>query len=94
MIFIIILIILLILFYLLNDFNKENFKSCKEIPTGPYKNKCTNISFKDNILYALCPKREPNNTFEKSNLDLRNCITKSNDCNGINFNLQGKLVCK
>lgn len=92
MIFIIILIILLVLFYL--EKNKENFKLCNKIPSGPYKTKCTNIKYNNNILYALCPKKEPENSFEYTKLDLANCIIDSNDCDSINVNSQGRLVCE
>lgn len=90
--FIIISIIILIIFYLI--IIKENFISCIDVPSGPYKTKCTNIEFNDNILYALCPKQEPANTFQITNLNLTNCVKNSNDCNSINVNSQGKLVCE
>lgn len=93
MIFIVFLIILLIIIYLITNTN-EKFVSCNKIPSGPYKTKCTNIEFNNDILYALCPKQEPENTFETTSLDLKACVRDSNDCDSININLQGKLVCE
>ena len=93
MILTIILIILLVIIYSMpNVF--EKFVSCDKIPSGPYKTKCTNIEFNDNILYALCPKQIPENTFEITTLDLTNCVKNTNDCDSININTQGKLVCE
>lgn len=93
MIFIIILIILLVFIYLIS-FNNENFVSCDFVPSGPYKTKCSNIDFKDNILYALCPKQEPENKFDITSLDLIDCVKDTNDCRSIDINSQGKLVCE
>lgn len=93
MIFIIILIILMVIIYLTTNTN-EKFMSCDKIPSGPYKTKCTNIEFSNNILYALCPRQEPENTFETTILDLTKCVKDYNDCNSINVNSQGKLVCE
>jgi len=93
MIFIVILIILLVIIYLITNTN-EKFVSCNKIPSGPYKTKCTNIEFNNNILYALCPKQEPENTFETTKLDLADCIRDTNDCDSININSQGKLICE
>lgn len=93
MIFIIILIILLVIIYLINNIN-EKFISCNKIPSGPYKTKCTNIKFNNNILYALCPKLDHDNISEIITLDLADCVKDSNDCNSININSQGELVCE
>lgn len=93
MIFITILIILFIVICLITNTN-EKFVSCNKIPGGPYKTKCTNIDFSNNILYALCPRQEPANTFEISTLNLSKCIKDYNDCNSINVNSQGKLICE
>jgi hypothetical protein len=92
MIFILILIILLILISLIQI--KEKFVSCSKIPSGPYKTKCTNIEYKNNILYALCPKQEPENTFEYTKLDLSSCVNDLNDCDSINVNSDGSLICE
>lgn len=93
MILIILLSILLIIMYLATC-EKEKFISCGKIPSGPYKTKCTDIKFNDNILQAFCPKQEPENTFEISRLDLTDCVRDLNDCDSININSQGKLVCE
>lgn len=74
--------------------HKETYISCDKIPSGPYKTKCSNIEYNNNILYALCPKQEPENTYEYSNLDISNCVKDMNDCNSININTQGKLICE
>ena len=93
MIFILILIILIVIIYLITNTN-EKFVSCDKIPSGPYKTKCVNIEFNNNILYALCPKQEPENIIERTSLDLTDCVRDTNDCDSININLQGKLVCE
>lgn len=93
MIFIIILIILLVIIYLINNIN-EKFISCNKIPSGPYTTKCTNIKFHNNILYALCPKQEPENIYGPTRLNLADCVKDSNDCNSININSRGELVCE
>lgn len=95
MIFIIILIILLVLIYLLNikKYN-ENFISCSRVPSGPYKTKCTNIELNNNILTALCIKDRSENTFEFTKLNLTDCIKDPNDCDSINADSQGKLICE
>ena len=98
MIFVLILIILLVFIYLFNlnlNLNlNENFVSCNRTPSGPYKTKCTNIDYNNGILSALCPKQEPENTFEFSKLVLANCVKDSNDCDSINVNSQGLLICE
>ena len=93
-VFIIILVFVFILIYtnVLNDV--EKFISCDKIPSGPYKNKCTNIHYSDNTLYALCPKREPENIFKLTELDLVNCVNDTNDCDSINIDLDGNLICE
>ena len=93
-VFMIILVFVLILIYinLLNDM--EKFMSCEKIPSGPYKNKCTNIHYSDNILYALCPKKEPENIYKLSKLDLMDCVNDSNDCDSINIDWDGNLICE
>ena len=93
-VFIIILICVFILIYInvLND--GEKFISCDKIPSGSYKNKCTNIHYSDNILYALCPKREPENVFKLTKLDLADCVNDSNDCDSINIDWDGNLICE
>lgn len=93
MFFIVILIILLVIIYLITNTN-EKFVSCIKIPSGPYKTKCTNIEFSNNILYALCPTQEPENTFKPTKLDLTNCVKDFNDCDSININSQGELICE
>lgn len=90
--FIVFLIIILIIFYSINW--KEKFLSCDRIPSGPYKTKCTNIKFNNNILYALCPTQEPENVFVPSKLDLNNCVKDYNDCNSINIDSKGNLICE
>ncbi len=95
-VFIMILVIafIFILFYT-DVFNHvEKFISCDKIPSGPYKNKCSNIHYSDNILYALCPKREPENVFKITKLDLVNCVNDSNDCDSINIDWDGNLICE
>lgn len=95
MIFIIILIILLVIIYLITNTNtNEKFVSCNKIPSGPYKTKCTNIKFHNNILYALCTTQEPGNTYEPTKLNLTACVKDTNDCDSININSQGGLVCE
>lgn len=92
--FVFILIIILLIFYLIGVYWKENFISCDRIPSGPYKTKCTNIKFNNNILYALCPTQEPENVFISSKLDLTDCIKDQNDCNSINIDSGGNLTCE
>lgn len=92
--FIIILISLLVLIYVNISNSEEIFMSCDKIPSGPYKNKCTNIQYNDNILYALCPKQHPENTFKFTQLDLKNCINNINDCSSINIDIEGNLICE
>lgn len=89
-IFIIFFIISIIIFLLLYK-NNENFIKCDKLPSGPYITKCTDIDFKNNQLYAFCPKNYDNKLYPNV-LDLNKC--KSNiDCNGINVNSDGKLIC-
>jgi len=95
--FIIILLFVFVLIYInvLNvSNNKEKFLYCDKIPSGPYKNKCTNIQYNNNILYALCPKQDPENTFKFTLLDLIDCVNDTNDCNSINIDTDGDLVCE
>ena len=89
-----ILLLLFVLIYI--DFlnNWEKFVSCNKIPSGPYKNKCTNIQYSDNTLYALCPKKEPENMFKLSKLNLVDCVNDSNDCDSINIDWDGNLICE
>lgn len=74
--------------------NNENFLTCDRIPSGPYKTKCTNIKFNSNILYALCPTQEPENTFVPAKLNLDACIKDTNDCDSINVDSKGDLICE
>jgi len=93
-VFIIILVLVFIVIYTNVLNNKEKFISCDKIPSGPYKNKCTNILYNNNILYALCPKKEPENIFKFTQLDLKKCVNDTNDCDSININLDGNLICE
>lgn len=73
----------------------EHFILCDKIPSGAYEIKCTNIIFNDNILYALCPKTNPPNTFVFTQLNLDDCVgMNSNDCDSINIDLNGNLICE
>ena len=102
-IIIMILLLLLVLIYFFTTFTtftiKEKFLTCNKMPSGPYESKCTNIKYdsNSNILYAYCPKSEPQNSFDFSQLDLSNCSNDSNDsndCGGINVNSNGNLICE
>jgi uncharacterized membrane protein len=88
MIIVFILIIILIFIYFFNY--KELFIICDNIPSGPYITKCNNIHFNNNELYALCPNRELDNKFITSKLNLNNC---NDNCNNINIDHRGTLVC-
>jgi hypothetical protein len=94
MIFIVILIILLILFYISEMVYKESFLICDKQPSGPYETKCTNIKFKDNNLSALCLSDIDDNTYVSTQLDLEECVMDNNDCDGININKNGDLICE
>lgn len=96
MIFIFVFVLISISIYIpvSNTNNKEKFMSCDKIPSGPYKNKCTNIHYTNNTLYALCPKHEPENIFEISKLDLADCVNDTNDCDSINVDWDGNLICE
>jgi len=93
-IFIIILVLVLVLIKINFFYNKEKFLLCEKIPSGPYKNKCTNIQYKNNILYAICPKQDPENTFKFTHLDLKDCVNDTNDCDSINIDIDGNLICE
>lgn len=94
MIFIIILLFLFVLIYLSEIVYIENFLICDRIPSGPYKTKCTNIKLNDNILYALCLVQNSDNSIISTQLDLTNCIRDMNDCDSINIDSTGNLVCE
>lgn len=90
-----IILIILILSICVGMFKfEEKFLICDRIPSGPYKTKCTNIKYNDGIIYALCPTKDPENIFISSKLDLKNCIKDQNDCNSININSDGNLICE
>ena len=74
--------------------NKENFKLCNKTPSGPYETKCTNIEFSNNLLNALCISDLHDNTYVSTQLDLEKCIKDNNDCDSINVNKSGNLVCE
>lgn len=92
--FIILLVFFLILININVLTNKENFISCDRMPSGPYKNKCTNIQYNNNILYALCLSDIDDNTYANTQLDLEVCINDTNDCNSINADKYGNLICE
>jgi uncharacterized protein (UPF0333 family) len=92
--FIIILLIIFAIFFLSTSSNNENFLTCDRIPSGPYKTKCTDIKFNSNILYALCPTQEPENIFIPTKLNLDLCVKDNNDCESININSKGELICE
>jgi len=94
MILIIILLILLILIYIGGLIYKEKFVLCNNKPTGPFETKCNNIEFKDNTLNALCIADISDNTFVSTQLDLKKCIKDNNDCDSINVNNMGNLICE
>lgn len=92
-IFIIIMVFILVLIKIF-FYNKEKFLLCEKNPSGPYKNKCTNIQYQNNLLYAMCPKQEPENTFKFTQLNLKNCVNDTNDCDSINVDTDGNLICE
>ncbi len=72
---------------------REKFLVCDKEPSGPYKTKCTNIEFKDNILGALCLSDLDDNRYVSSQLNLEDCVRDNNDCDSININKFGELIC-
>lgn len=94
MILIIILLILLILIYISGFVNKENFVLCNSKPSGPYETKCTNIKFKNSTLSALCLSDIDDNIYVNTQLDLEDCVKDNNDCDSINIDKTGNLVCE
>jgi hypothetical protein len=93
-VFIIILVLVFVLIHTNILIYKENFLSCNKVPSGPYKNKCTNIQYKDNTLYALCLNDVDDNTYTNTQLDLKSCINDINDCDSINIDDGGNLICE
>ena len=92
MIFTLILFILLLLIYVIELISKENFVLCNSKPSGPYKTKCTNIEFNNNILSALCLSDISDNIYVNTHLDLNDCVKNNNDCESININNIGNLM--
>lgn len=85
----------LLIFIYINEFiYTEKFLVCDRIPTGPYETKCTNIKFNDNILDALCISNISSNTYSPTQLDLSECVKDNNDCDSININSFGNLICE
>ena len=97
--FVFIIVIFLILLFIKsepdpypNSYPNENFINCVNIPEGPYITKCTNITWDDNILIALCPSNLEPSKYKSTKLYLDNCGSNS-DCSSINIDLEGNLIC-
>jgi hypothetical protein len=94
MILTIILLIILIFIYITELESFDKFKLCDKTPSGPYETKCTNIKLKDNVLSALCISDMSEKRYVSSQINLEECINDNNDCNSINTDDTGNLICE
>lgn len=93
--FLIIILIVFLIFIYINEFTFiEKFLICDKVPSGPYQTNCTNIEFNNNILNAMCLSNKSDNTFISTKLDLEKCIKNYNDCDSINIDNVGNLICE